>query len=390
MSLPGLAFFYGGLVRTKNMLSIIAQVFILFSLAIILWITYGYSFTFTGENPCLGSFDKIFLKNISTHSIVDPLAQGILIPEYIFVAFQGTFSAIALALTVGSYAERMKFSAVIIFGFLWFTLCYLPIAHMTWHNEGFLYKEGALDFAGGTVVHINAGIAGLIGAYQIGPRLGFNREAMPPHSLALTALGASLLWVGWFGFNGGSSMASNELAALSFLNTLIAPASAALAWIIGETFQKKQASVLGTLSGVISGLVSITPAAGFVGPVGSMVIGATAGFLCLFFMNKFKKFKKLDDSLDVFCIHGIGGIVGALLVAPLHSANLGGNAPSNFSILSQTLIQIKSILITVALSIIVSWLSFWVAKKLVGLRIKPEEEREGLDITEHGESAYHY
>ena len=385
MTIPGLALFYGGLGRSKNMLSVLMQVFVVFSLIVILWAIYGYSLAFGGDGSIVAGLDKVFLKGIGPDTLSAALPT---IPEYVFVAFQSTFAAITVALIVGSFAERMKFGAVLLFGALWFTFAYVPMAHMVW-GGGFLAKAGALDFAGGTVVHINAGVAGLVGAYLVGKRIGFGREAFTPHSLTLTMVGASLLWVGWFGFNAGSAGAANGAAGLAFINTILATAAAALAWLVGEALFKGKASMLGAASGAVAGLVAVTPAAGFVGPMGSLVVGAVAGFLCLWGVSGLKRMLGADDAFDVFGVHGVGGITGALLTGVFAAPSLGGTQPAEFSIASQLLIQAESILVTVVVSGVVSLIAYKIVDMVVGLRVSEEDEREGLDIASHGETAYH-
>jgi Amt family ammonium transporter len=390
MTVPGLALFYGGLARAKNMLSVLMQVFVVFSLITLLWAFYGYSMAFTGTGAFFGSFEKIFLRGVSMETLADTFTEGVKLPEYVFVAFQATFAGITTALIVGSFAERIRFSAVLLFSVLWFTFSYLPIAHMVWYGEGFLFKDGALDFAGGTVVHINAGVAGLVGAWMVGKRLGYGREAMPPHSLTLTMVGASLLWVGWFGFNAGSNLESTAGAALALLNTLLATGAATLAWIAGEAIAKGKASMLGAASGAIAGLVGITPAAGLVGPMGAIAIGLAAGFVCLWGVNGLKRLLGADDAFDVFGVHGLGGIVGALLTGVFHAPGLGGTGGPDFAIGSQLLIQAKGVLVTIVWSGVVALVAYKIVDLVVGLRVPEDAEREGLDITSHGESAYHY
>ena len=386
MIIPGLALFYGGLARSKNMLSVLMQVFVVFSLVSILWAVYGYSLAFSGEGNFFGGFDKLFLKGVTQQTF------GALptIPEYVFFAFQGTFAAITVALIVGSFAERIKFAAVLLFAALWFTFSYVPMAHIVW-GGGLLAKDGALDFAGGTVVHINAGIAGLVGAYMVGKRLGFGREAFTPHSLTLTMVGASLLWVGWFGFNAGSAGAANAQAGLAFVNTVLATAAATLAWSAGEALHKGKASMLGAASGAVAGLVAVTPAAGFVGPMGSIVIGAVAGFACIWGVGGLKRMLKADDAFDVFGVHGLGGIIGAILTGVFAAQSLGGTggaSPDTFAMGAQVWIQVKSVLFTIVWSGVVSFIAYKVVDLLVGLRVSEEQEREGLDISSHGETAY--
>ena len=382
MTVPGLALFYGGLARVKNMLSVLLQVFSIFAVVTILWCIYGYSLTFAGGNSFVGTFDKVFLLGITPDTLAGAL------PEYVFIAFQSTFAAITCALIVGSYAERIKFAAVLLFSVLWFTFSYIPMAHMVWAEAGLLFKAGALDFAGGTVVHINAGVAGLVGAYVLGKRIGYGKEAMPPHSLTLTMVGASLLWVGWFGFNAGSALAANGTASLAFINTIVATGAATLSWLAGEALLKGKASMLGAASGAVAGLVAITPAAGFVGPMGAIILGLLAGVLCLWGVNGLKRMLRADDAFDVFGVHGVGGILGALLTGVFAAPGLGGTQGADYVIASQLLIQAKSVLITIAWSGTVALIAYKLVDMLIGLRVSEEEEREGLDINSHGESAY--
>ena len=382
MTIPGLALFYGGLARVKNMLSVLLQVFSIFATITILWCIYGYSLTFVGGGPFVGTFDKIFLMGVRPDTLAGSL------PEYVFIAFQSTFAAITCALIVGSYAERIKFAGVLLFSVLWFTFSYIPMAHMVWAEAGLLFKDGALDFAGGTVVHINAGVAGLVGAYVLGKRVGYGKEAMPPHSLTLTMVGASLLWVGWFGFNAGSALAANGTASLAFINTIVATSAATLSWLAGEALMKGKASMLGAASGAVAGLVAITPAAGFVGPMGAIILGLIAGVLCLWGVNGLKRMLRADDAFDVFGVHGVGGILGALLTGVFAAPGLGGTQGADYVIASQLLVQAKSVLITIAWSGTVALIAYKLVDMLVGLRVSEEEEREGLDINSHGESAY--
>jgi ammonium transporter, Amt family len=416
MVVPGLALFYGGLVRSKNMLSVLMQVLMVFSLITVLWAIYGYSLTFGGGGSFYGNFDKLFLMGVTADSVAATFSKGVVIPELSFIAFQCTFAGITGALIVGAFAERIRFPAVLLFVVLWFTFAYIPIAHMVWYwdgpdaitdaasleavtaTAGWLWAEGALDFAGGTVVHINAGVAGLVGAYMLGKRLGYGREAMAPHSLALTMVGASLLWVGWFGFNAGSNLEATGAAALAFANTLVATAAAVVSWTFAEWMSKGKPSMLGAASGAIAGLVAITPACGFVGPMGALIIGLVAGAVCLWGVNGLKRMLGADDSLDVFGVHGVGGIVGALLTGVFAAPALGGagvfdyvaNAvAADYSIASQVWVQLKGVLVTIAWSGVVSVVAFKLVDLMVGLRVPEDEEREGLDITAHGESAYH-
>ncbi len=388
MVIPGLALFYGGLVRSKNMLSVLMQVMVVFSLISVLWAVYGYSLAFGGEGLIIGNLSKVFLLGVTPESLAATFTPGVMIPEYIFIAFQATFAGITCALIVGSFAERIKFSAVLLFSALWFTFSYLPIAHMVWGAGGYLFGKGALDFAGGTVVHINAAMAGLVGAYLIGKRIGYGKEAMAPHSLTLTMVGASLLWVGWFGFNAGSNLEANGGTTLAFINTLVATAAAVLAWCIGEALGKGKASMLGAASGAVAGLVAITPACGTVGPMGAIIIGLISGFLCLWGVTGLKKMLGADDSLDVFGVHGVGGIVGALLTGVFSAASLGGVKADGYSIGSQLIVQAEGVVITMVWSSVVAFICYKIVDMVVGLRVTEEAEREGLDISSHGETAY--
>ncbi|MDX3906391.1 MAG: ammonium transporter [Pigmentiphaga sp.] len=391
MVVPGLALFYGGLVRSKNMLSVLMQVLVTFSLIIVLWFIYGYSLAFTSGNAFFGGLDRLFLKGLfDAETGTFPLSGTV--PELSFAAFQATFAGITCALIVGAFAERARFSAVLLFMVLWFTFAYIPIAHMVWFGgdtQGFLFARGALDFAGGTVVHINAGVAGLVGAYVIGKRIGFGKEALSPHNLPMTMIGASLLWVGWFGFNAGSALSANNVAALAFMNTLVATAAAVLGWVFTEWAVKGRPSMLGGASGAVAGLVGVTPAAGVVGPVGALVIGLAAGVICVWGVNGLKRLLKADDSLDVFGVHGVGGIVGALLTGIFNAKVLGGPGVEGVTIMGQLWVQIEAVIITIVWTTIVALISYKIADALLGLRVSEEEEREGLDITTHGESAYH-
>lgn len=387
MAVPGLALFYGGLARAKNMLSVLVQVFVVFALVLVLWALFGYSLAFTGEGHFFGGLERVFLRGIGPNTLSTAMPT---IPEFVFISFQATFAAISVAVIVGSFAERMKFAAVLVFGVLWFIFSYVPMAHMVW-GGGLLAKHGALDFAGGTVVHINAGVAGLIGAYLVGPRIGYGKEALTPHSLTLTMVGASLLWVGWFGFNAGSAGAANGLAGLSFINTLLAASAATLSWLLGEAVHKGKASMLGAASGAVAGLVAVTPAAGFVGPLGSIVIGLIAGLACLWGVSGLKRLLGADDAFDVFGVHGLGGIVGALLTGVFAAPSWGGTGgltPETFAMGAQVRIQTESVLVTIVWSAVVSFIAYKVADKLIGLRVSSDDERQGLDITTHGETAY--
>ena len=388
MVLPGLALFYGGMVRAKNVLSVLVQVAVVFSLVALLWIAYGYSLAFSGEGAFIGNLDKLFLSGVGIDSLAATFSDGVAIPEYVFVAFQLTFAGITGALIVGAFAERIRFAAVLVFVAIWLTLGYLPIAHMVWATGGVLFEMGALDFAGGTVVHINAGIAGLVGAYFVGKRLGYGQAAMKPHNVTLTFVGAALLWVGWFGFNGGSALEANATAALAFLNTFIATAAAVLGWAFAERWLKGRSSALGVASGMVAGLVGITPGAGLVGPMGAAAIGVLASVACVWGVTALKRLLRADDTLDVFGIHGVGGIVGALLTAVFHAPSLGGQGGADYAMGPQLLVQAAGVGLTVLWIGVVSVLGFLVARAVVGLRVAEDVEREGLDIHAHGESAY--
>jgi len=388
MAVPGLALFYGGMVRSKNMLSVLMQVLMVFSLISVLWAIYGYSVAFGGEGLIISGGVKLFLSGVTPDSLAATFTDGVALPEYVFIAFQATFAAITCALIVGAFAERMKFSAVMLFSAIWFTISYLPIAHMVWGTGGYLLDKGALDFAGGTVVHINAAVAGLVGAYMVGKRIGFGKEPMYPHNLPLTMTGACLLWVGWFGFNAGSNLEANSGAALAFINTLFATAAAILAWSAGEALMRGKASMLGAASGAVAGLVAITPACGSVGPMGAIIIGALAGFACLWGVTGLKKLLGADDSLDVFGVHGIGGILGAILTGVFTAPSLGGTGGDDFSIASQVLIQSEGVLITIVWSGVAAFIAYKIADLVIGLRVSDEDERQGLDVTAHGERAY--
>ncbi len=428
MTVPGLALFYGGLVRAKNMLSVLMQVMVTFSLIVVLWFLYGYSLAFTEGGSSfgayIGGFDRLFMRGIwdnaaGTFANAATFSKGVVIPEIVFAAFQATFAGITCSLIVGAFAERIKFSAMLLFMAIWFTFSYAPIAHMVWFwmgpdaytgkevadamtaKAGLIWQWGALDFAGGTVVHINAAVAGLVGAYVIGKRVGYGKESLAPHSLTLTMVGASLLWVGWFGFNAGSALEANGFAALAFINTLVATAAAVLSWSAGEAVLKGKASMLGAASGAVAGLVAVTPAAGNVGIGGALIIGLIAGIACLWGVNGLKKMLGADDSLDVFGVHGVGGILGALLTGVFNSPNFGGPSAVGdwvsvsmvtadaYSIASQVWIQAKAVILTVVWSAVVAFVAYKIVDLTIGLRVTEEEEREGLDISSHGETAYH-
>jgi ammonium transporter, Amt family len=431
MTIPGLALFYGGLVRSKNMLSVLAQVFYIVCIVMLIWVLYGYSLAFTGGSDFIGGLSKAFLMGVTTDSQAATFSVGVTIHEFIYIAFQATFAAITPALIVGAFAERMRFSAIALFIPLWVTFIYFPIAHMVWYwagpdaidtaakavaaagdpaakvaaqetldgvlaDAGFVFKLGAIDFAGGTVVHINAGIAGLVGALVVGKRIGYGKELMAPHSLTMSMIGASLLWVGWFGFNAGSNLEATGGAALAMINTFVATAAAAMAWMFVEWAAKGKPSLLGALSGCVAGLVAVTPAAGFSGPMGALVLGLIAGAVCFFFCTTVKNAMGYDDSLDVFGVHCIGGIVGALLTGILVNPALGGagimdyvaGKIADYDMVAQMTAQVSAVLITLAWSGIGSFILYKVVDLLIGLRVTVEEEREGLDISEHGERAY--
>ena len=421
MSVPALALFYGGLVRSKNMLSVLMQVFVTFSLVVVLWFVYGYSLAFTEGNAFFGGLGRLFMSGAvdaakGEFAMAATFSKGVVIPELLFAAFQATFAAITCCLLLGALVERVKFSAVLLFTVIWFTFAYAPIAHMVWFwpgpdaytkpevvdqlnaTAGLIWQWGALDFAGGTVVHINAGVAGLVGAYLIGKRVGYGKEAMPPHSLTMTMIGASLLWFGWFGFNAGSALEANNSAVLAFINTFLATACAVLAWSFAEWMLKGKPSMLGAASGAVAGLVAITPAAGNVGILGAFVIGTAAGLICLWGVTGLKKLLGADDALDVFGIHAVGGILGALLTGVFNAPGLGGpgfvtdwvTAATGFSSIGEQLwVQLKAVLVTVVWTGVVSLVAFKIVDMVIGLRATPEEEREGLDTTYHGETAYH-
>jgi Amt family ammonium transporter len=438
MTIPGLALFYGGLVRSKNMLSVLTQVFAIVSIVALMWVVFGYSLAFTnggGLNDYVGGFSKAFLRGVDATTTVATFSNGVVIPEYVYLAFQMTFACITPALIVGAFAERMKFSALLLFTVLWVTFIYFPMAHMVWYwggpdavgnaakalaeasadgkaaaqaaldavnaDAGMLFKWGALDFAGGTVVHINAGIAGLVGCILIGKRIGYGKELMAPHSLTMTLIGGALLWVGWFGFNAGSNLEANGTAALAMVNTFVATAAAAVAWLFVEWAVKGKPSMLGMVSGAVAGLVAVTPAAGFAGPMGSIVLGLVSGTICFVFCSTVKNALGYDDSLDVFGIHCIGGILGALATGILVNVDLGGAGIPDYSSKPGELAvgayefgtafmaQVKAVLFTLVFSGVGSLILFKIVDVVVGLRVAPDAEREGLDIAEHGERAYH-
>jgi Amt family ammonium transporter len=418
MSVPALALFYGGLVRSKNMLSVLMQVFVVFSLITVLWCVYGYSLAFTTGNPYFGSLDRFMLKGTfvdGVFSLGATFSKATPMYELVFVAFQATFAAITCCLILGSIVERIKFSAVLVFMILWFTFSYVPVAHMVWFwagpdaytdagvvdamnaTAGRIWQWGALDYAGGTVVHINAGVAGLVGAFVLGKRVGFGKEPMPPHSLVMTMIGASLLWFGWFGFNAGSGLEANGFAGLAFINTYLATACAVLTWVLAEWIIKGKPSMLGAASGAVAGLVAITPAAGNVGIPGAFVIGLAVGIVCFWGCTGLKKLLGADDALDVFGVHAVGGIFGALMTGVFNAPSLGGpglvvdwvNASMGYpGIGAQLWIQTKAVILVTLWTAVVAFVSFQIVKLTVGLRVTEEEEREGLDITAHGERAY--
>jgi Amt family ammonium transporter len=384
MIVPGLALFYGGLVRSKNMLSVLTQVLAVACASMILWVIIGYSLAFTGGSAFIGGFDKAFLAGVTKATVND----GGTIPEYVFFAFQMTFAAITPALIVGAFAERTRFSAVLLFSVLWVIFVYYPMAHMVWQSDGYLFKLGALDFAGGTVVHINAGVAGLVGAVMVGKRIGYGRELMAPHALTMTMIGGSLLWIGWFGFNAGSALSANDVAALALVNTLLATAAAALGWMLIEWMTKGKPSLLGTVSGVIAGLVAITPAAGLVGPIGGIVLGAVGGVVSFIFCTAVKNAIGYDDTADVFGVHGVAGIIGSIGTGIFVSTSLGGVGVEDYDMATQLWKQTVAVLIAIAWCGIGSAILYKIVDLIVGLRVSPEKEREGLDLTEHGERAY--
>jgi Amt family ammonium transporter len=425
MSVPGLALFYGGLVRTKNMLSVLTQVLMIVCMVGVLWVTYGYSMAFTAGNSFVGGFSKALLMGVDANSMAASFSNGVYIPEYVYICFQMTFAMITPALFVGSIAERVKFSPLLLFVALWVTFVYFPIAHMVWYWEGpdgmaaaaikggqaltdatadagFLYKMGALDFAGGTVVHINAGITGLVMCLMMGKRIGFPKEPMPPHSLTMTMIGAALLWVGWFGFNAGSNVEANGVTGVAFINTMVATAAAGLSWLLTEQIVRGKPSLLGAASGVVAGLVAVTPASGFAGPMGCVVLGLLVSPLCFFFVSVVKSKFGYDDSLDVFGVHCIGGITGAILTGVLDAPYLGGQGVADYTtkpgtmvagtynMLGQVITQCEAVLLTLVWSGVGAAVLYFIIDKTWGMRVSPDVELEGLDIAEHGERAYHY
>ena len=390
MLIPGLALFYGGLVRAKNMLSVLMQCTVIGAMMMIVWVVYGYSFAFGGStSPYFGGFAKLFLTGVTVDSTAATFSDGVVIPEYIFVLFQMTFAALTPALIIGAFAERIKFSAVLLFTILWATFVYFPIAHMVWDANGLIFNMGALDFAGGTVVHINAGVAGLIGAIMVGKRTGYGKDMMAPHSMTLTLVGAAMLWFGWFGFNAGSNLEASGGAVLATVNTFLATAAAILAWSLVETFARGKASLLGAASGMIAGLVAVTPAAGSVGPMGAIVLGIIVSPVCYFYVSVVKHKFGYDDTADVFGVHGVGGVIGALGTGIFTAPWLGGTGAEDFSIASQFMTQLTAVVITIIWCGIVSAILYKVVDVIVGLRVSVEAEREGLDLSSHGEAAYH-
>ncbi|OHD05561.1 ammonium transporter [Sphingopyxis sp. RIFCSPHIGHO2_12_FULL_65_19] len=396
MIVPGLALFYGGLVRTKNMASVLTQILAVAALAMIMWVMFGYSLAFGGDANQFISSGKAFLAGVTADSTVATFTDGVVIPEFVFIAFQMTFSAITVALVLGGLVERMKFSAVMVFAIVWLTIVYYPIAHMVWYlggtdeATGLIFGWGALDFAGGTVVHINAGVAALVGCLIIGKRSGYQKDIMAPHSLTMTLIGTGLLWVGWFGFNAGSALEANGSAGLALINTFTATAAGVLFWMLTERALGHKGSLLGACSGAIAGLVAVTPAAGNSGPFGAILLGAVAGIVCCWFVMKLKAKLGFDDSLDVFGIHGIGGLIGSILTAVTMLPALGGPAGDDYVLGSQLWIQIKSVGVAVLWSAVGSAIAFYIAKAVTGGRVSEEVEREGLDLGEHGERAYNY
>ena len=390
MTVPGLALFYGGLVRSKNMLSILMQTTVIACVMMIVWVIYGYSFAFGGStSPWWGGTAKLFLGGVTVDSMSATFSAGYVIPEYLFIVFQMTFAAITPALVIGAFAERVKFKAVLVFSVLWATFSYFPIAHMVWDANGYLFAKGAIDFAGGTVVHINAGIAALVGCLVIGKRVGYGRDNMAPHSMVMTMIGASMLWVGWFGFNVGSNLEANGGATLAMINTFIATAAATLAWCAIEGMQRGKASMLGAASGMVAGLVAVTPACGTIGPMGAILLGVIVSAVCYVFVTSVKHKFGYDDSLDVFGIHGVGGIIGAVLTGVFSAAAFGGVKGEDYAMGAQLLVQIEGVLITIVWSGVVSYIAYKLVDMTIGLRVDSDTERQGLDLTSHGEQAYH-
>jgi Amt family ammonium transporter len=388
MTLPGLALFYGGLVRAKNMLSILSQVLGITAAAILIWVGWGYSLAFAEGTALVGGLGKAFLSGVDSAAVVPTFTAGAGIPELVFVAFQMTFAAITASLIVGALAERVKFAAIMAFTAIWMTIVYAPLAHMVWAPGGLIFAMGALDFAGGTVVHVNSGVAGLVGVFFAGKRIGFLKEAMPPHSLALALVGAGLLWVGWFGFNAGSALEASGVAAVAMINTFVAPAAGVLTWMLIERLVSGKPSLLGGASGGLAGLVAVTPAAGTSGPLGAMLLAAAAAAACYGFVASLKHRLRIDDTLDVFGIHGVGGIVGSLGTALVTSPLLGGYGAADYSASRQLMVQAAAVLIAILWSAAGSALAFWIVRRTIGLRVERDQEREGLDLADHGERAY--
>ncbi|MFA5970414.1 MAG: ammonium transporter [Sphingomonas sp.] len=391
MIVPGLALFYGGLTRTKNMLSTMTQIGAVACLAMLIWVMWGYTEAFgDGGNEFIAGFGKLFLKGVTPDTTSATFTAGVAIPEYVFICFQMTFAAITVALVLGSVVERMKFSAVMVFGTIWLTIVYFPIAHMVWAGNGLFFAKGALDFAGGTVVHINAGVSALVAALILGKRMGYPKEPMPPHSLTMTGIGTGLLWVGWFGFNAGSALEANGSAGLAMINTFVATASAALFWMLAERLAGHKGSALGFCSGIVAGLVAVTPAAGNSGPFGAIVLGAVASVICFMAVSKLKPMLGYDDALDAFGVHGIGGMIGAIGTGIVYAPSLGGPGKPDFDMGHQLLVQVEAVATTIVWAAVGTAISIYVAKLVTGLRVTPEVEQEGLDIGEHGERAYNY
>ena len=390
MILPGLALFYGGLTRTKNMLSTMTQIGAAACLAMIIWVCYGYGLAFGPEGNAFIAWGKFFLAGVTPDSLADTFSDGFKLPEYVFISFQMTFAAITLALVIGATVERMKFSAALVFGLIWLTIVYFPIAHMVWAAGGLFFEMGALDFAGGTVVHINAGVSALVASLLLGKRVGYQKEIMAPHSLTLTMVGTGLLWVGWFGFNAGSALEANGSAALAMINTFVATAAAGLVWMLAEKLGGHKPSALGFCSGIIAGLVAVTPAAGNSGPFGAILLGAIASLICFYMVTMVKPKLGYDDALDAFGIHGIGGIVGAIGTGIVYAPGLGGPGGEDFAIGPQLVTQVSAVGATILWATVGTVIAVYVAKALTGLRVSEEVEREGLDLGEHGERAYNY
>ena len=395
MILPGLALFYGGLTRAKNMLSVMTQIGAVACLAMLIWVMYGYSLAFGPDlagggvlTNFIASFDKAFLKGVTAASQSATFTAGVEIPEYVFICFQMTFAAITVALVLGSVVERMKFSAVMAFGAVWLTIVYFPIAHMVWASSGLFFKAGALDFAGGTVVHINAGVSALVASLMLGKRMGYPNTPMPPHSLTLTGVGTGLLWVGWFGFNAGSALEANGSAGLAMINTFVATASGGLFWMLIERVRGHKGSALGFCSGIVAGLVAVTPAAGNSGPFGAIVLGAVASVVCFFAVSVLKPKLGYDDALDAFGVHGIGGMIGAVGTGIVYAPSLGGPGAADYAMGAKLLVQIEAVATTIVWASIGTVIAITIAKLLTGLRVSPEVEQEGLDLGEHGERAY--